>query len=126
MQTVAMTAGGARRAALLVPSEALLARDDNDPDLSVKSAQPLDGDQQPCCWPRAGVASLITVLTLHAVRRGERQHVGGVTKAQDAHYHKSHLRDAFAMQESRRVDPGQQIPPVIEVAGLARWPDDLP
>ncbi|PLN51059.1 hydrolase, partial [Klebsiella pneumoniae] len=34
------------------------------------------------------------------------------------HYHKLHLYDAFAMQESRRVDPGQQIPPVIEVAGL--------
>ncbi|MER3625481.1 hydrolase, partial [Klebsiella pneumoniae] len=33
------------------------------------------------------------------------------------HYHKLHLYDAFAMQESRRVDPGQQIPPVIEVAG---------
>jgi len=28
---------------LLVLPEALLARDDNDPDLSVKSAQPLDG-----------------------------------------------------------------------------------
>ncbi|MFO6063315.1 hypothetical protein ACLBVL_36340, partial [Pseudomonas aeruginosa] len=30
-------------AALLVLPEALLARDDNDPDLSVKSAQPQDG-----------------------------------------------------------------------------------
>ena len=30
-------------AALLVLPEALLARDDNDPDMSVKSAQPLDG-----------------------------------------------------------------------------------
>ena len=35
-----------------------------------------------------------------------------------AHYHKLHLYDAFAMQESRRVDPGRQIPPVIEVAGF--------
>lgn len=42
-------------AALLVLPEALLARDDNDPDLSVKSAQPLDGAFCSRCWPRAGV-----------------------------------------------------------------------
>jgi hypothetical protein len=41
---VAMMQQAAREgAALLVLPEALLARDDNDPDLSVKSAQPLDG-----------------------------------------------------------------------------------
>lgn len=37
------------RAALLVLPEASLARDDNDPDLSVKSAQPLDGRISLCC-----------------------------------------------------------------------------
>jgi predicted amidohydrolase len=32
-----------QKASLLVLPEALLARDDNDPDMSVKSAQTLDG-----------------------------------------------------------------------------------
>jgi hypothetical protein len=50
-------AGGAEGAALLVLPEALLARDDNDPDLSVKSAQPLDGAFCSRCWPRAGVTA---------------------------------------------------------------------
>ncbi len=45
-------------AALLVLPEALLARDDNDPDLSVKSG-PAAGWRIFCsrCWPRAGVTA---------------------------------------------------------------------
>ena len=42
-------------ASLLVLPEALLARDDNDPDLSVKSAQPLDGAFYSNYWPRVRV-----------------------------------------------------------------------
>lgn len=58
-------AGGARRAALLVLPEALLARDDNDPDLSVKSAQPLDGAFLQPLLAESRRNSLTTVLTLH-------------------------------------------------------------
>ena len=51
---VAMMQQAAREgAALLVLPEALLARDDSDPDLSVKSAQPLDGEFLQLCWLKA-------------------------------------------------------------------------
>ncbi|MEH1215569.1 nitrilase-related carbon-nitrogen hydrolase [Klebsiella pneumoniae] len=108
-------------AALLVLPEALLARDDNDPDLSVKSAQPLDGAFLQPLLAESRRNSLTTVLTLH-VPSGEGRATNTLVVLREgaviAHYHKLHLYDAFAMQESRRVDPGQQIPPVIEVAGL--------
>lgn len=62
-------------AALLVLPEALLARDDNDPDLSVKSAQPLDGAFLQPLLAESRRNSLTTVLT----RGGESdQHVGGI------------------------------------------------
>lgn len=48
-------AGTTEGASLLVLPEALLARDDNDPDLSVKSAQPLDGAFYSNYWPRVRV-----------------------------------------------------------------------
>ncbi len=108
-------------AALLVLPEALLARDDNDPDISVKSAQPLDGAFLQLLLAESGRNRLTTVLTLH-VPSAEGRATNTLVVLRDgeviAHYHKLHLYDAFAMQESRRVDPGQQIPPVIEVAGL--------
>lgn len=44
-------------AALLVLPEALLARDDNDPDLSVKSASRWMAHFCSRCWPRAGVTA---------------------------------------------------------------------
>lgn len=108
-------------AALLVLPEALLARDDNDPDLSVKSAQPLDGAFLQPLLAESRRNSLTTVLTLH-VPSGEGRATNTLVVLREgaviAHYHKLHLYDAFAMQESRRVESGQQIPPVIEVAGL--------
>ncbi|STT02149.1 amidase [Klebsiella pneumoniae] len=67
-------------AALLVLPEALLARDDNDPDLSVKSAQPLDGAFLQPLLAESRRNSLTTVLDAPcAVRGGESdQHVGGI------------------------------------------------
>lgn len=119
---VAMMQQAAREgAALLVLPEALLARDDNDPDMSVKSAQPLDGEFLQLLLAESGRNRLTTVLTLH-VPSAEGRATNTLVVLRDgeviAHYHKLHLYDAFAMLESRRVDPGQQIPPVIEVAGL--------
>ena len=35
-----------------------------------------------------------------------------------ARYHKLHLYDAFAYQESGYVTPGQELPPVVELAGI--------
>ena len=52
-------------AALLVLPEALLARDDSDPDLSVKSAQSLDGGFMQQLKAQSRQNSLTTVLTIH-------------------------------------------------------------
>ncbi len=84
-------------------------------------AQPLDGAFLQPLLAESRRNSLTTVLTLH-VPSGEGRATNTLVVLREgaviAHYHKLHLYDAFAMQESRRVDPGQQIPPVIEVAGL--------
>ncbi|BCG10296.1 deaminated glutathione amidase [Buttiauxella agrestis] len=116
-----MDAAHADGADLLVLPEAVLARDDNDPDLSVKSAQAVHHEFiQPLC-EQSRNNQLTTILTLHvkttagraantllAIREGE----------VIARYQKLHLYDAFNMQESRLVDAGDTLPPLIEVAGF--------
>ncbi|MGB7801049.1 deaminated glutathione amidase [Buttiauxella sp.] len=106
---------------LLVLPEALLARDDNDPDLSVKSAQTVhEAYIEPLC-EQSRHNQLTTILTLHikttagraantllAIRGGE----------VIARYQKLHLYDAFNVQESRLVDAGESLPPLIDVAGF--------
>lgn len=63
---VELMAQSARQgAALLVLPEALLARDDNDPDLSVKSAQPLDGGFLTLLLAESKSNRLTTILTVH-------------------------------------------------------------
>jgi predicted amidohydrolase len=108
-------------ARLLVLPEAVLARDIADPDLAVKSAQPLDGPFLSQLLATSRDNTLTTVLTLHVpdadgrvlnalvvLRRGEIV----------ARYNKLHLYDAFAVQESRHVSAGDQVPPLIDVDGL--------
>lgn len=108
-------------ASLLVLPEALLARDIADPDLSVKSAQPLDGGFMQMLKAQSQHDDLTTILTLHvpsspgravntlvAVRGGE----------VIAHYEKLHLYDAFNVQESRLVDAGTAVPPLIDVGEM--------
>ncbi len=60
-----MAQAAAQGASLLVLPEALLARDDNDPDLSVKSAQPLDGGFLTMLLAESARNELTTVLTVH-------------------------------------------------------------
>lgn len=116
-----MAEAAKRGAALLVLPEALVARQDDDPDLSVKSAQPLDGAFLTLLREESRNNTLTTILTLHvpsapgraintlvALRGGEII----------ARYAKLHLYDAFSIQESRRVDAGNVVPPLIEVAGM--------
>lgn len=119
---VALMAQAAEQgASLLVLPEALLARDDSDPDLSVKSAQEIDGGFLGRLREESRNNDLTTVLTIHvpsgegraantlvAIRRGE----------VIAQYQKLHLYDAFNIQESRRVDAGLQIPALIDVDGV--------
>ncbi|MFE4109240.1 deaminated glutathione amidase [Kosakonia sp. YIM B13611] len=116
-----MAQAAGRQASLLVLPEALLARDDADPHLSVKSAQRLDGGFLNLLRTESQRNMLTTVLTVH-VPSTEGRAVntlvvlrGGEVIAQ---YAKLHLYDAFNMQESLRVDAGHNIPPLIEVEGM--------
>lgn len=103
---------------LLVLPEAVLARDDADPSLSVKSAQQLEGGFLQRLLRESASNSLTTVLTLHvpstpgrAVNMLVALRAGKIV----ASYAKLHLYDAFSIQESRNVDAGEAIAPLIEV-----------
>lgn len=116
-----MQSAAALGAELLVLPEALLARSDSDPDMSVKSAQPLNGGFMQLLKAQSRLDDLTTILTIHTPSSAERARntlvalLGGEVIA---HYHKLHLYDAFAIQESKRVDAGGALPPLIEVAGF--------
>lgn len=108
-------------ASLLVLPEALLARDDNDPDLSVKSAQPLDGEFLQQLLAQSVGNRMTTILTIHVPStpgRAVNTLVAIRGGAIVARYAKLHLYDAFSIQESRRVDPGDRVPPLLEIDGL--------
>ncbi len=109
-------------ASLLVLPEALLARDDSDPDLSVKSAQMLEGAFLKLLLAESVGNSLTTILTIHVPSTPGRA-VNTLVAIREgaivASYGKLHLYDAFSIQESRLVDPGSVIPPLIEVAGFS-------
>lgn len=105
-------------AALLVLPEALLARDDLDPDLSVKSAQLLEGGFLTLLLRESASNAMTTILTLHVPSTPGRAfnmlvalRAGKIV----AHYAKLHLYDAFSIQESRNVDAGDAIAPLLEV-----------
>ncbi|MEE9685723.1 deaminated glutathione amidase [Lelliottia amnigena] len=119
---VELMAQSARQgAAMLVLPEALLARDDNDPDLSVKSAQPLDGGFLTLLLAESKSNRLTTILTVHVPTiQGRAENTLVVLREGKiiAHYAKLHLYDAFNVQESRLVDPGNQVPPLIEIDGI--------
>ncbi|WP_306301055.1 nitrilase-related carbon-nitrogen hydrolase, partial [Enterobacter chuandaensis] len=90
-----------KRASLLVLPEALLARDDNDPDLSVKSAQPLDGEFLQQLLAQSTGNTMTTILTIHipsAPGRAVNTLVAIRGGAIVAHYAKLHLYDAFSVQ----------------------------
>lgn len=116
-----MAQAAASGAALLVLPEALLARHDDCPDLSVKSAQPLDGAFLTLLRQESRNNALTTILTLH-VPSGAGRAVNTLVALRGgeivASYAKLHLYDAFSIQESRRVDAGSLIPPLIDVGGM--------
>jgi predicted amidohydrolase len=116
-----MTQAARQGAALLVLPEALLARDDQDPDLSVKSAQPLDGGFLQTLLEESQRNRLTTVLTVHIpTTQGRAANTLVVIREGKiiGTYAKLHLYDAFTIQESRLVDPGGQLPPLIDVEGI--------
>ncbi|MGU3413424.1 deaminated glutathione amidase [Enterobacteriaceae bacterium C34A] len=116
-----MQQAAASQTALLVLPEALLARDDNDPDMSVKSAQALDGGFLQLLLMESQRNTMTTVLTIHVpTTEGRAANTLVVLRAGDiiAQYQKLHLYDAFSIQESKRVDAGDALPALIEVEGM--------
>lgn len=116
-----MAQAAARNAALLVLPEALLARSDSDPMMSVKSAQALDGAFMTRLLQESQKNTLTTVLTLHVPSTAGRA-VNTLVAIREgeivARYAKLHLYDAFSILESAWVDAGSEIPPIIEIAGM--------
>lgn len=116
-----MAQAASRQASLLVLPEALLARDDHDPHLSVKSAQRLDGGFLTLLCEESRRNTLTTVLTVHVPSTEGRAFNtlvvlrGGKVIAQ---YAKLHLYDAFNIQESARVDAGDDVAPLIDIEGM--------
>lgn len=117
----AMAQATSSGAQLLVLPEAVLARDDNDPDLSVNAAQIDNGEYLDILLNESCRNQLTTVLTLHIrTTPGRAANILLVLRAGEviARYQKIHLYDAFNMKESRLVDAGNQLSPLIEVAGM--------
>lgn len=116
-----MRTAAERGVSLLVLPEALLARDIADPDLSVKSAQLLDGGFMQRLKAQSRLDTLTTILTLHVPSTAGRAVNtlvalrGGEVIVQ---YQKLHLYDAFNVQESRLVDAGAVVPPLLEVGEM--------
>ncbi|MFG1175056.1 deaminated glutathione amidase [Erwiniaceae bacterium CAU 1747] len=108
-------------ARLLVLPEAVLARDNGDPDWGVRSAQPLDGPFISQLLAASLNNTLTTILTLH-VPDGEGRVFNTLIAIQlgeiKARYNKLHLYDAFSMQESRNVSAGDELPPLIDIDGI--------
>lgn len=111
-------AGGAD---LLVLPEGILARDIADPDIVLKSAQTLDGPFMTQVLA-ASRGSSLTMMTCIHVPAGAGRVFNTLVTVRDgqivAQYRKLHLYDAFAAKESTNVQPGDEIPALVEVAGL--------
>lgn len=110
-----------KHANLLVLPEAIQARDNSDPGYSVRHGQTLDGPFIQGMCQLTENCDLTLVFTMHIPDAAGRVtnsllalHRGQVT----ARYDKLHLYDAFNVQESRFVSPGQALAPLIAVGDL--------
>ncbi|AIY41635.1 Aliphatic amidase AmiE [Collimonas arenae] len=106
---------------LLVLPEGVLARDIADPDIVLKSAQPLDGPFVTQLLAASRGSALTVVMCVHVPAGHERVFNLLIAMRNGeiiAQYRKLHLYDAFSVKESTNVSPGDAIPPLLEVAGL--------
>jgi predicted amidohydrolase len=108
-------------ATLLVLPEAILAADMNDPGLAVREAQPLDGPFLTQLRLASRDSAVTTIFSMH-IPDGPQRVVNAQIALRDgeiiARYDKLHLYDAFAMQESKRVNAGNTLPPLVDVGGM--------
>lgn len=116
-----MEQASAQQVDLLVLPEAVLARSDSDASLVVKAAQPLDGPFISQLLEAGRDRALTTILTVHTPT-GDGRAANTLVALRNgevvASYQKLHLYDAFNVQESLRVDAGDTVAPLIEVAGM--------
>jgi len=106
-------------ARLVVLPEGILARDPSDPDHILRTAQPLDG---PFIAGLLAASMGIMLVFCVNVPDGSGRFYNTLVVMRDgaiiACYRKLHLYDAFAMQESRLIAPGHELPPVLELDGV--------
>jgi predicted amidohydrolase len=106
---------------LLLLPEGILARDITDPDIVLKTAQPLDGPFMQGVLEASKGSALTTLFCIHVPNGKGRVfnvHVAVRDGAIVAAYRKLHLYDAFSALESTNVEPGTEVPPLLEIAGL--------
>lgn len=118
---VLMDQAGRQGADLLALPEGVLARDITDPDLVLKTAQPLDGPFMSQLLQASRGSQLTVMMCVHvpAVNGKVFNVLVAIRDGQIlAQYRKLHLYDAFSAKESTNVLPGDEVPPLIEVAGL--------
>jgi len=112
-----------QNADLLVLPEGVLARNIADPDAVRRAAQAIDGPFMTQLLAASRGHAFTVMLCIHVPADAAGGKVWNVLLAfRDgrilAQYRKLHLYDAFAMQESANVLPGDAIAPLVEVAGL--------
>ncbi|WP_265259477.1 deaminated glutathione amidase [Verminephrobacter aporrectodeae] len=116
-----MAQAGRQGADLLVLPEGVLARDITDPDLVRKSAQPLDGPFVTQLLQASRGAQSTVMMCVHVPAANDKV-FNLLIAIRDgkllAQYRKLHLYDAFSVQESGSVAPGDEVPPLVDVAGL--------
>ncbi|MBJ7222705.1 MULTISPECIES: deaminated glutathione amidase [unclassified Brenneria] len=121
--TISALMSDAQRAGadLLVLPEGVLARDITNPKLVLTAAQPLDGPFITQVLTASKGSDMTVIMSIHVPNGAEK--VWNVLIAIRngeiiAQYRKLHLYDAFSMRESENVVPGDEVPPLVAVAGL--------
>ncbi|KOC89411.1 deaminated glutathione amidase [Winslowiella iniecta] len=116
-----MSEAAAANARLLVLPEAVLARDNTDADFVLKAAQTLDGPFVSQLLAASRNSCLTTIMSVPVPTAEGRAlnvliaiHNGEIV----ARYDKLHLYDAFAVQESKNITAGEQVPALIEIDGM--------
>lgn len=116
-----MAKAGHSGADLLVLPEGILARDIADPDLVRRAAQPIDGPFMTQLLEASRGSNLTVMMCIH-VPASDVKVWNILVALRDgkvlAQYRKLHLYDAFSMKESTNVVPGDEVPPLVEVAGM--------
>ncbi|KHT42761.1 deaminated glutathione amidase [Pectobacterium brasiliense] len=119
--TELMSAAQQNGADLLVLPEGVLARDITNPNMVLTAAQPLDGPFISHLLEASKGSNLTTMLCVH-IPNGEGKVWNTLLALRNgeivAQYRKLHLYDAFSVQESENVLAGEDVPPLLSIAGL--------